>query len=140
MCTAFVAKFPDKQDECEILQGFTDSDTTPPTIWIDKAVGDPGILIHEGLHLYSDKRFGEHFREVVDEAATEYFARKILDGINIEHEQSYQERTVEMQALMAKLDDDEPLRQAYFEGNIDALYKAVDGNSARARSTGGGRR
>lgn len=133
-CAAYLLKYPNSQSRCRYVDGWVDEDSTPRHIWIKKGKYHPGLLVHEGLHLYANDAFGNAFRNEANEGATEYFTRKILERVNIEPHPGYAEQVAEVEALV-DVAGEERLRRAFFDGRIAELSSAID--RLRGRGTMG---
>lgn len=127
---AYQLKYGEIDAEYYSVAGFVDEALDPPLIWIHYNRKQPTTLIHECLHYYSLPVRGKGFLGFgfnVNEGTTEYFTRQIAQKNKIPPGNAYPHQYPEVQALVAALGDEGPLRRAYFEGQIDDLRLAVDG-------------
>ena len=69
------------------VNGFADSLTNPPTIYINRSHASPSTLIHELLHLLTHQTFNQHTSSRLNEGVTEYFTRKVQGAADpIQHQ------------------------------------------------------
>jgi len=111
------------------IAGFVDESVNPPRIWIHYGRKRPTTLIHECIHYYSLPARGRGFLSFgfnVNEGTTEYFTRQVAQKNKIPTGSAYQDQYEGVQALVTALGSDEPLRRAYFEGQLNELRLAVD--------------
>jgi len=142
-----------KEKECPAgLQGWTDTGREPPNqvasaadepkcddgnqmrhgtpqqpvIYYDQYKRDAGLMIHEGLHAYSNPRFATEMRNGVNEGTTEYFTRQILPDLNIARpENTYDEELAEVNRLVPVVGEDS-LARAYFKGEMEQLHQTAN--------------
>ncbi len=86
-------------------------------IHINSDKANIGTPIHEDLHYYSSKKFGENFGSDLDEGTTEYFTRKLAtnDRVGI-YEDQYRQS-----AKIANGVGEQTLKDAYFKGDEKAI-------------------
>jgi len=88
-------------------------------VFISADRGNPGTMIHEGIHFYSPDAFLREYGEPLNEGVTEYFARKITDPLRIVRSQ-YADNLVAAQKLVRRVGEPTVLA-AYFKGDLSGL-------------------
>ena len=68
-----------------VTAAFTDLETGQ--IYLDRDRGDPGTIVHEGLHLRSSKAFVQEVHQKINEGTTELFTRRVCEKGGIERTQ-----------------------------------------------------
>ena len=118
------------RETCKDTYGFVDDREEPPRILLNRDLRDPAILIHEGLHIYSNPELREELGPDVNEGVTEYFTRQITDRERIEHVRLHEKPFQKVKELTTAINDkkiEDALRKAYFFGDVNGLRKMVDG-------------
>lgn len=72
------------------VNGFTDSLTDPPTIYINRDHARPSTLIHELLHYLTHPNFDKFTSSPLNEGVTEYFTRKVQGAADPNQHQDFQ--------------------------------------------------
>lgn len=124
---AWIAKYgsdADSMADYADTNAWVDRSTTPPTVYVRETRGNPGTVIHESMHLYSNLTVRDTYGTNVNEGMTEYFTRIITDILGIARS-NYREQVEEVTEL-AGVVGDSVLRAAYFEGEIASLESTVD--------------
>ncbi|MFI5101922.1 MAG: DUF4157 domain-containing protein [Terriglobales bacterium] len=150
LCMKFRCRHPQNPQDCSTLVGLTDTGPEPPNqiasaqdepicdngqqlehatpdhpvIYYATDHRDAAILVHEGLHAYAHPNFGSRLRNYVNEGATEYFTRQILDDINMPSESGYGDEVAAVEQLVSIVGQ-ESLRRAFFLGEMEQLDAAV---------------
>jgi len=112
---------------CEQKIAFVDPRPfTPRRVWIHRGRQTTETVLHEALHLYSHPDFGHKLRIPIKEGTTEYFTRQIARAQRLAISGAYPERYEQICVLIDELGSEEPLKRAYFEGDVAGLKRAVD--------------
>ncbi len=90
---------------------------------------EAGTLIHEAMHAYSHRDIS-FLHNHVSEGITEYFARRLMDDINMPHGNSYPDEVVNAKALVDDVGEDTVAR-AYFGGAVAELHQAFNARHGR---------
>lgn len=118
--SAVRAYFPNQGGaDRESINGFTQDGI----IYLNADKGDPGTLIHEGVHQHAPDDFGESFGNKLNEGVTEYFARKVCARLAIARK-SYAEEFAVASKFIAALGE-ETVARAYFQGQAGAITDAL---------------
>lgn len=117
-----VGKVPESmiRETIETANAFTAPDGK---VFISADRGNPGTMIHEGIHFYAPDNFMELCGTDLNEGVTEYFARKITDDLGIDRTQ-YGKELLAARKLVALAGED-VVTQAYFAGDTDGLADVV---------------
>jgi hypothetical protein len=91
-------------------------------VWVERNSGNPGSVIHEGLHKYSDAAVLSTLGFNANEGMTEYFTRLITTDLGIARA-NYGSNHELITALVAVTTKD-VMAATYFDGNIDGLKNA----------------
>ncbi|MEM7675374.1 MAG: C80 family cysteine peptidase [Myxococcota bacterium] len=91
-------------------------------VFINANRGNPGTMIHEGVHRYAPRAFLDALGEDLNEGATEFFARQIYEGERTQ----YKDDHARIDKLVAEWPQGaqkgwKVLRDAYFLGNRRAI-------------------
>ncbi len=116
---------PESMAEFDTVNGWADRSTNPPTSYVIETRGNPGTVIHEALHLYSNSAVRDQSGTTVNEGMNEYMTRQITDPLNIARD-NYQDQWLQILDL-SNFAGEDVLRSAYFNGETAALEAAVDG-------------
>jgi hypothetical protein len=113
-----VGKVPESmiRETIETANAFTAPDGK---VFISADRGNPGTMIHEGIHFYAPDAFMELFGTDLNEGVTEYFARKITDDLGIDRTQYGKELLAAGKLVLAAGED--AVKRAYFAGDTDGL-------------------
>jgi hypothetical protein len=84
--------------------------------------GNPGTVIHEGMHKYSNLKIKNTFGSSLNEGVTEFFTRKITDELSIARS-NYEDNYAAAKKMADTLTED-VVAKAYFDGDLDGLKKA----------------
>lgn len=118
--SAVRAYFPNQGGaDRESINGFTQDGI----IYLNADKGDPGTLIHEGVHQHAPDDFGANFGNKLNEGVTEYFARKVCARLAIPRK-SYAEEFAAASKFIAALGE-ETVARAYFQGQVTVLTDAL---------------
>jgi len=104
---------------------------TPRRVYVCTTRRTADTIIHEALHLYTSPEW--RMPQRVNEGTTEYFTRRIADQ---QHTQIFEKAypcSFKAVASLVRVVHEEPLRRAYFQGDVDALKTAV--NAGRPATT-----
>ena len=115
------------------LNGFVDSSRR---VWVHENKGNPGTMVHEAVHKYSDRAL-IGYSQPLNEGATEYFTRLVCNGqgINIAGRTNYNNNRNTVEKLVT-LVGEQVVAEAYFDGKVRALkkaYKDAKGDDAEWR-------
>ena len=94
-------------------------------IHVHKYRGDFTTTIHESIHLYSSENFTDHVPSPAVEGVTEFFAMMVCEQQGLPRGGVYGKQLASVQKLVA-LVSQKTLAEAYFNGQVEALRKAVD--------------
>jgi len=114
----------DQEPVCENGQKLAHATVQRPVIYYATDVPDASVLVHEGIHAYANPAFATRLRNYVNEGATEYFTRQILDQINLPLETGYTDQLADVEKLVS-ITSEELLRRAFFLGEMGPLDAAV---------------
>ncbi len=117
-----VALYPGKSaGDFATVSGFNIHDS----VFVDEGkTTDLGTLIHEATHLFAPDDFATTFGTDFNEGATELFARKTMAAMGLTLARTkYQIEFLAVHGFAAYIGE-EPLAQAYFAGDIEALHLA----------------
>ncbi|MBM7843856.1 WXG100 family type VII secretion target [Herpetosiphon giganteus] len=103
----------------DAINGFVDSDGR---VWIHQDKGNPGTMIHEGVHKYSDEAM-IGVSQPLNEGVTEYFTRSTTDNLGLPSRGNYQ-GNYEFVSSLSSLVGEDVVADAYFNGNMDGLKDA----------------
>jgi hypothetical protein len=107
-----------------ITAAFTDLDTGQ--IYLDRDRGDPGTIVHEGLHLRSSREFVQGVHQKINEGTTELFTRKVCAQAKIERTQDdYVNWMLAVEKLVTK-SSIEALALAYFRNDTSKLQDDLE--------------
>ncbi|KPL86097.1 WXG100 family type VII secretion target [Herpetosiphon geysericola] len=101
------------------INGFVDSEGR---VWIHQDKGNPGTMIHEGVHKYSDDAM-IYVSQPLNEGVTEYFTRSTTDNLGLPSRANYQ-GNYEFVSSLSSLVGEAVVADAYFNGNMDGLKDA----------------
>lgn len=104
------------------LNGFVDK---KGRVWVHKDRGNPGTMVHEGVHKYSDDKLIKK-SQPLNEGATEYFTRKVTAAEGIAPARRNYQRNYKTTKKLADVVGEDKLSSAYFDGDVDGLAKALD--------------
>lgn len=110
---------PPKTPKKDAINGFVDA---KGRVWIERNSGNPGTLIHEGLHKYSHGAVLSNLGFNVNEGMTEYFTRIITKELKVDRG-NYETNFKVIESLV-KISSRETVASAYFDGSIDGLKAA----------------
>ena len=102
------------------INGFVDK---KGRVWIHKDRGNPGTMIHEAVHKYSDRAM-IGVSQPLNEGVTEYFTRKVCKEANITKTRGNYNANYKTVVALVKLVGEKTVAAAYFDGNVDGLKKA----------------
>lgn len=112
------------QAKAAITAAFTDLDTGQ--IYLDRDRGDPGTIVHEGLHLRSSRDFVQGVHQKINEGTTELFTRKVCEKAKIERTQDdYVNWMLAVEKLVTK-SSIEALALAYFRNDTSKLHDDLE--------------
>jgi hypothetical protein len=123
---------PDDTPVQEVIAFVDPHPLTPPRVYVCTTRRTADTVIHEALHLYTSPQWFAQMPRRVNEGTTEYFTRRIADKQNIKIYESYQCSFKAIATLVSVVHED-PVRKAYFEGDLAGLKTAI--NSGRAPNT-----
>lgn len=103
----------------DAINGFVDS---AGRIWVERNSGNPGTVIHEGLHKYSSDAVLTTLGFNVNEGMTEYFTRLICADLGITRT-NYNNNHELITALAGKVTKD-VIASSYFDGGLEGLKTA----------------
>lgn len=112
-------------DEYDYTNAFVERDSPEggDLVWVHEEKGNPGTVIHESIHLYSNAAFRTTYGRAPNEGATEYFTRIITDKKKVSRN-NYDEELNGVKALVAATSL-QSLADAYFSGSLAGLEKAA---------------
>ncbi|MBN2374482.1 hypothetical protein JXL19_11915 [bacterium] len=121
----YFEKNPDASKE-DIEQVIGYKDPKNEKIYINKEVRDQyEITVHEGLHMYEDKKARLVLGDRLCEGITQYFTKEI-DKIEFKDDaKCYIEEKRVVDMIAARVGD-KPLREAYFKGDASSLRRGLD--------------
>lgn len=90
---------------------------------------EAGTLIHEAMHAYSHRDFN-FLHNHVNEGVTEYFARRLMDDINMPHGNSYPDEVESAKTLVNDVGE-ETVARAYFGGAVAELHQTFNARHGR---------
>lgn len=111
---------PPKTPKKDAINGFVDS---KGRVWIERNSGNPGTLIHEGIHKYSEGSYLSTLGFNANEGTTEYFTRIICKDLDITRG-NYETQYKIIDTLVNNVASKEIVASAYFDGDIGALKEA----------------
>ena len=102
------------------INGFVDGSGR---VWVERNSGNPGTVIHEGLHKYSDNAVLSTLGFNTNEGMTEYFTRLICADLGITRG-NYTNNHDLITSLATTVTTKEVIASAYFDGKVDDLKSA----------------
>ena len=102
------------------INGFVDGSGR---VWVERNSGNPGTVIHEGLHKYSDGAVLSTMGFNTNEGMTEYFTRLICADLGITRG-NYANNHDLVTTLATTVTTKEVIASSYFDGKIDDLKNA----------------
>lgn len=111
---------PPKTPKKDAINGFVDS---KGRVWIEQNSGNPGTLIHEGIHKYSEGSYLSTLGFNANEGTTEYFTRIICKDLGVTRG-NYETQFKIIETLVNNVASKDIVASAYFDGDIDALKSA----------------
>ncbi len=90
---------------------------------------EAGTLLHEAMHAYSHRDIS-FLHNHVSEGLTEYFARQLMDDINMPHGNSYPDEVENARALVNDVGE-ATVARAYFGGAVAELHQAFNARHGR---------
>jgi len=102
------------------INGFVDGSGR---VWVERNSGNPGTVIHEGLHKYSDGAVLSTLGFNTNEGMTEYFTRLICADLGITRG-NYTNNHDLITALVTTVTTKEVIASSYFDGKVDDLKAA----------------
>ena len=103
-----------------VINGFVDGSGR---VWVERNSGNPGTVIHEGLHKYSDGAVLSTMGFNTNEGMTEYFTRLICADLGITRG-NYANNHDLVTTLATTVTTKEVIASSYFDGKIDDLKNA----------------
>ncbi len=104
----------------DAINGFVDG---KGRVWVERNSGNPGTVIHEGLHKYSADTVLNKLGFNTNEGMTEYFTRLICDDLGIVRG-NYTNQHDLITALATTATTKQIVASAYFDGEVNGLRKA----------------
>jgi len=111
---------PPKTPKKDAINGFVDS---TGRVWVERNSGNPGTIIHEGIHKYSNGATLSQLGFYINEGITEYFTRVICKDLDVDRG-NYDSQYAVVKKLVANVASEDILAKAYFDGDIDGLKAA----------------
>ena len=111
---------PPKTPKRDAINGFVDS---KGRVWIEQNSGNPGTMIHEGMHKYSHENYLGTLGFNMNEGTTEYFTRIICKDQGIDRG-NYETQKKLIDTLVTNVTNRDTLAAAYFDGAIAGLKSA----------------
>jgi len=105
---------------CAITDGAEDE------IHIHEDRGDVVTGVHEGVHLYSNRAYGNYVGLNANEGTTEHFALQVAEAADLQRRRRHYGRETRCADDLADTVGETMLANAYFQGNISGLKGAVD--------------
>jgi hypothetical protein len=104
------------QDTIDSANAFT---APEGTVFVSGDRGNPGTMIHEGIHFYAPDDFLRAHGEPLNEGVTEYFARKITVALKIER--SNYEPNLQAAKTLVERAGEPAVINAYFKADMAGL-------------------
>ncbi len=109
-------------DDEPTTRAFTTTNPPVNVIIVHKDRGNPGTVVHEGMHLYQNDAVLNTCGNDFNEGITELLTRKVTGALGIERD-GYENNLSAMRALKAAVGEG-VLADAYFNGSVEALEDA----------------
>ena len=114
----------DTRSQETFVNGFTDLDTN--VIHLNRDKGDAGTIVHEALHLHSDRQWISDQHWKVNEGATEFFTRRVCDAAKVDRSDDAYPEVLGALRLLVTFSSVEALAAAYFKNETKQLQSDLE--------------